>query len=115
MKLRLRGFSDADIIEGGQDAERRARDDLRREQRLRVATQSGKSELPREELIAAHLGLLEHTPTGDFYVVSRGEQYGEKFDSFAAFFIAADGDVVFLETPASGPKTRAELEERRSR
>jgi hypothetical protein len=115
VKLRLKGFSDQEIVEGGEDAQRRARDELRREQRLRVAMQSGWPELARADLIPAHLGLLEHTPTGDFYAVSRGEQYGEKFDTAAAFYIDPTGAAVFLERPSSGPKTRAELEARRSR
>jgi hypothetical protein len=112
---RFRGFSDEQTIEGGVDAERRARDELRREQRVRVAMTSGHPELARADLAPAHLGLLEHKPSGEFYVVSRGEQYGEKFDTFAAFIVERDGDVTFLERPSSGPQSRAELEKRRSR
>ena len=116
MKLRttLKGFSDQALIEGGADAERRARDELRREQRLRIAMTSGKPELPRSDLAPAHLGLLEHTPTGEYYAVSLGEQYGEKLDTFAAFYIDRNGDPVFLERPASGPKSRAELAEQQA-
>ena len=113
MKLgvRLKGFSDQAIIEGGVDAERRAQAELTREQRVRVAMTSGRPELPRSELAAAHLSLLEHTPTGEFYAVCRGEQYGETHDRFDAFFVDRNGDPVFLEQPQSGPKSRAELEQ----
>ena len=117
MKLgaKLKGFSDAELVEGGPDAERRARDELRREQRVRIAMQSGKPELARSDLVPAHLGLLEHKPTGDFYSPSLAEQTGEQYDSFEAFLIERSGDVTFLERPASGAKSRQELEERRSR
>ena len=117
MKLgaKLKGFSDADLVEGGPDAERRARDDLRREQRVRIAMQSGKPELARSDLVPAHLGLLEHEPTGDFYSPSSAEQTGEQYDSFEAFIVERSGDVTFLERPASGAKSRAELIEKQAR
>jgi hypothetical protein len=99
VKLRLKGFSDQEIVEGGEDAQRRARDELRREQRLRVAMQSGWPELARADLIPAHLGLLEHTPTGDFYAVSRGEQYGEKFDTAGRLLYRPDRRCRVPRTP----------------
>ena len=75
--------------------------------------QSGKPELARSDLVPAHLGLLEHEPTGDFYAPSLAEQTGEQYDSFEAFIIERSGDVTFLERPASpGRRSRAELEER---
>jgi hypothetical protein len=102
VKLRLRGFTDQELIEGGEPAQARARDELRREQRLRVAMSSGWPELPRSDLAPAHFGLLEHKPTGEFYSVSAGEQSGGTFDTAAAFYIDQAGDPVFLERPASG-------------
>ena len=91
------------------DAERQAQAELNRERRTRVAMTSGQPELPRSDLAPAHLSLLEHTPTGEFYAVCRGEQYGETHDRFDAFYIDRNGDPVFLERPSSGPKSRAEL------
>lgn len=116
MKLaaRLKGFSDQELVEGGEDAQRRAQDDLNREQRLRVAMNSGWPELPRSDLAPAHLSLLEHTPTGEYFLISRGEQTGEKYDTAAAFYIDPNGDPVFLERPASGPKSKAELAQQRA-
>ena len=65
-RLRVRGFSDESLIEGGEDAQRRARDDLRRDQRVRVVMNSDWPQLARDELRPAHLrGLLEHVQTGD--------------------------------------------------
>ena len=65
MKLaaRLRGFSDQELVEGGEPAQRQAQADLNSEQRLRIAMTSGRPELPRSELAPAHLSLLEYMPT----------------------------------------------------
>lgn len=112
---RFRGFSDQELVEGGEAAQRRAQAELRREQRLHVAMTSGWPELRRSDLEPAHLGLLEHEPTGDFYAVTRGEQFGENYDTAAAFYIDPAGDAVFLERPASGAKSRAELEQAQAR
>lgn len=113
MKLRGLRFSDQELVEGGEDAERRARDEERRERLIRIAMSSGKPCLAAEELQPAHLSLLEHRETGEFFVVSRGEQDGE-WAEFAAYFIARDGSPVFLERPSSGPASRAELAEQQA-
>jgi len=114
MKLGLkRGFSDEALVEGGENVQRRAQADLNREVRLRVAMQSGKPELLRSDLKPAHLGLLEHVETGEVFAVSQGEQDGE-FHTFDAYFIGRDGSPVFLQRPASGPTSRAELDAQRA-
>ena len=117
----LKGFSDAGEIEGeGTPEERKAGqgrrqgEKLQRDQRERIAMQSGKPCLSASDLGPAHLGLLEHAPTGDYYRVSRGEQYGEQRDTFAAFIINRDGSVTFLERPSSGPQNRDELDQARA-
>jgi hypothetical protein len=114
LATRLKGFSDQELVEGVEPAQSKAQEDLRREQRLRVAMQSGRPELPRSDLIPAHLSLLEHVPTGEFYGISRGEQYGASFDGFDAFFVDGNGDAVFLQHPSCGPRSRGELEEMRA-
>ena len=119
MKLgaRLRGFSDEELIEGGEPAEREARDKLRRDQRVRIAMMSGKPELPRSELVPARLpsrSVLEHTPSGEFFAPTSAEQNGTEHDSFDAFLIERSGDVTFLQRPQSGAQSRAELEAHRN-
>jgi hypothetical protein len=90
------GFSDAEIIEGGEDAERRARDELRRDQRVRIAMNSGKPEIARSRLRSARFGSVEDVETGTLYGISAGEHDGAH-DTFDAFAIAKDGSPIFLE------------------
>ena len=68
-------------------------------------------EIPRRELDFGRFH-VEHVPTGDFYSRVAGE-VSEESKNVAAFYIAADGEPVFLERPAGGPMTRREFEERR--
>ena len=86
----------------------------RREQRVAMEMRSNWPELARVDLKFGVL--IEHTPTGAFYRVMRGEVYGAGNDPVDAYFVNADGDAVFLQRPVKGsPQTRAELEERPSR
>lgn len=75
---------------------------------------SGKPELAGAEFEAAHISrMLLHVPSGRYYVISQG-LHETDYETFDAFLIDRSGDVVFLEEPASGPKTRAELDELRA-
>jgi hypothetical protein len=113
----LKGFSDAGEIEGeGTPEERKAVQErqrgekLQRDQRERIAM-NGRC-IARADLTDGPLGLLEDITDGAFYRVSNGEHTSE--DTFAAFTTAANGDIVFLEAPASGPRSRAELDQARA-
>lgn len=113
-RLRVRGFSDESLIEGGEPAQQRARDEYRHERRLRVAMNSEWPQLAGEDLQPAHAGLLEHRSSGDYYIVSRGEHDDPQFSTAVAYYFDVAGHVVFLERPASGPARRAELAEQQA-
>jgi hypothetical protein len=113
LKPRLPGFSDTELVEDPA-AEQRARAELSRQQAIRVAMTSGLPEIARSDLQPAHLGLLEHSESGAFFRVSQGTHDDVNFLAADAFYMTHDGPV-FLEQPASGPKTRAELEQQQAR
>jgi hypothetical protein len=96
LTTRLRGFSDQDLIEGGEPAQARARDEFRRDQRLRVAMNSGKPEIARARLAPARFGSVEDVETGTLYRISAAEHDGAN-DTFDAFAVAKSGDPIFLE------------------
>lgn len=111
--MRLRGFTDRELIEGGEPARLEAAKMLRRDQRLKIARDSGALELEYEDL-RRHFAGYEHVPTGAFFSLNRGEVFGGQFDNIAAYVVLQD-DVMLLETPAGGPKSRQELAEDRER
>lgn len=90
------GFSDADLVTGDDESRRRAREELRRQQRLRFAENS-----PWPRLNFADLNFerfyVEHAPTGERYRICRGEAMDTAYSPAVAWFIGTDGGPVFLE------------------
>jgi hypothetical protein len=85
-----------------------------RSRQLELARRYGWPQLDREELVFDGRGIVEHKPTGRFFVLCRGELTDALYTAAEAFFVDATGTVRFLETPAGYPKTRAELDQRRA-
>jgi hypothetical protein len=79
---------------GTPEQQREALKQFRREQRLRVAMRAFE-ELPRDEVTVVRAGLVHHGR--DTYRVHRGDVVDVTTKAVIAFFVAADGDVVFLE------------------
>lgn len=78
------------------EARRRARDELRRSQRLEIARRAGLRELERDDLRARPFRLLEHRPTGERFRVFHGVADALYIGAVAAFYRDGD-DAVFLE------------------
>ena len=87
--------------------QRAARAAHRRQQRLRIAMQSGWAEVPRNRLKFGARGQVENEATGEFYAVYRGE-VDPQACPVIAYYIDEDGSPVFLEPPR-GPRNRDEL------
>ncbi len=103
------------LVVGDEVSRRRARAEHRRQLRLAEARR-GKWEELRPGELARVSRYLEHTPTGRLYQVHRGDITDTVHTPVIAYFIEpASNDVVYLERPTSGRKTRAELEARRTR
>jgi len=95
-----------------QERQQRAAEELRREQRLRIAQKAGMAEIPRGEL--RRFGpYLERAATGELFHVSRGEVFDQGHDVASAYYHDAGGGLVFLQRP-QGPQTRAEFEAQRA-
>jgi hypothetical protein len=72
----------------------RAREQLRREHRLRIAMRSQIPELRRADIEPGRFGTVEHRD-GTRYRVKRGEV--DERHCGTAYYLDAAGDVVFLE------------------
>lgn len=71
------------------------RQDLRRAQRLRVA--STLEEINRADLQFGRFDMVLNTRTGGNYKIIRGEVADAKFTPAVAYYHDSAGDVVFLE------------------
>jgi len=72
----------------------RAREQHRRDQRLRIAMRSQVPELRRADLEPGRFGMVEHRD-GTRYRIKRGEV--DEHHCGAAYYLDQTGDVVFLE------------------
>jgi hypothetical protein len=89
------------------------REEFLRAQRMRVATSSGIEEIPRADLEFRRFDVL-HVPTGRLFHLVRGEVIDVKYAALAAFYVTPAQDAIFLEEPASWPKTLDEEAEQRA-
>ena len=85
-------------MQGGSraDTEPATRDALVRAQRLRTAISGPLRELKRSDVTLGRFGMVEHTD-GSTYRIVRGEVVDALFSPAVAYFVNANGDVVFLE------------------
>jgi len=89
----LKGFTDQELVEGGEPAQRKAREELRKQQLVRLATSSNLDEIPKADICPGRFGLLEADGVL-FRVVAVHPDVG--IGAATAFF--RDGDsVTFLE------------------
>ncbi len=98
MKLRgvLGGFSDEGLVEGGETARIRERDEQRRQKRLAAA--SALRRLPVEDLRFGRFGVVEHVPSGDLFFVMRGAEVVDvQFTAAVAVTAGESGDPIFLQ------------------
>ena len=96
MKLSSFRFHDADEIEG--TAASVDREQVRRDQRLRLAMKSDWPEIPRDRLEFGRY-LVTDTGTNELYSLYHGEVEAQ-FTPVAAYFVNDEGDPVFLEIHA---------------
>lgn len=96
MTLRSRiGFAGSDLVTGDEESRRRAREDLRHQQRLYVAETSSWPRLDLADLrFERHY--VEHVPSGERYRIVRGEVTDALYTPATAWCIR-EGDPVFLE------------------
>ena len=91
----LGGFTDEDLVEGGEEARRRERAEQRRRQRLAAA--SALRRIPAEDLTFGRFSVT-HKPTGEEFFVMRGAEVAEvQYSPAVAYTTGAAGDPVFLQ------------------
>ena len=100
------------FVTGTPQDQERARAQFRKEQRLRIAHDSGRPELRRADLRFDHHYVV-HEPTGALYMQMRGEVASGYYDNVDAYFVNQAGEAVFLQRPP-GPQTLDELSEARA-
>ena len=89
-------FADADLVAGTEEPRRRAREDLRRQQRLHFAESST---WPRVDLADLRFGhhLVENKRTGETYRRYQGEMLDAMHTPIVAWSITPNGPI-FLES-----------------
>jgi hypothetical protein len=95
----------------GAEASQAARQEHRRQDRLRVAMGGGWPEFPRSALTPRAFGIIEHVD-GTLYKQVHGEITAHPTSPVVAFFIDPTGQAIFLEAVAGA--TRDELAQRRA-
>ena len=90
------GIADRELYEGDDDTRRRAREELRRQQRLHFAESSTWKRLNLADLRFERF-YVEHAPSGERYRIVRGEVMDAHFTPAVAWFVGTDGGPVFLE------------------
>jgi hypothetical protein len=105
---RLLDPNDPKYVTGSQEEQKQAREDWRRAMRVRKVVASDRTEIPRAKLKQGPFGLLEHDD-GTYYRPVGGDP--DHLPDAHHYYVTENGDIVLLEPPASGPKTRAELEQ----
>jgi hypothetical protein len=86
-----------------------------RDRQVEEARRFGWPQLDRADLIFDGRGIVEHRPSGTFYVLHRGQLDDLIYAGAVAFFEDASGTIRFLEAPPAGfPKDVAELKRRRA-
>ena len=105
---------DAELVVGDEASRAAAREEHRREERVRLAHKGPWQELRRSDLKIRRYGFVVDSTTGLVYRVKSGEVFGSKEDGVDAVFFDQDGEPVFLQQPPHGPRTVAELEQRQA-
>jgi hypothetical protein len=109
------GISDQRFVAGSEEEDRRrTRDEYRRQHALDLAAKSGLPEIPHQDLEPRPFAILEDRASGVFFVPIRGVVDDPKRSGATAFYLDPSGQPVYLQRPASGPKSRAELEQHRA-
>ncbi len=90
----LGGFSDEEFVTGDEESRRRAREDMRRQQRLHFAESSNWKRIDLADLRFGRI--VEDTRTGERYRVYRGEVFDAVNLPVIAWYISPEGPV-FLE------------------
>lgn len=101
-----------ELVSGSPEDQKQAREEAKRRQRLGVVQRANLPELRRAELETHRLGLL-HTPTGDLYVIERGELHDASHTTAAAYYVTGAEDVQLLKRP-DGPQSLDELAAKRA-
>jgi hypothetical protein len=112
-------FTHRRFVEGSEEDRKRAHEEAHQEirayQQAQLALKSGLPEIPLNQLKFARFGQVEDTASGDLYQVIRGLVDGDpKRCGAAAWFVDGGDNVIWLKRPASGPQTRAELEQQQA-
>jgi hypothetical protein len=105
--------ADPRLVVGTEEERKRAREELRRRVEIAQAMKSGLEEIPRDRLRFSKY-VIEDEVTGSFYSAVRGVVNDTQFTNAVAFFFNEQGDPVYLERPAAGPRSRDELAAKRA-
>lgn len=103
-------LNDPRLVTGSPEAQKEAREELRRHTFARKVMGSGRVEIPRAELDFQRFGIIEHvaSPHGDYYRATGGDP--DYLPNATAYYFAADGQPVLLAPVAESPRSRAERE-----
>ena len=89
-------FENEALLTGDEESRRRAREDLRRQQRMHFAEGSSWPRLDFADLRFARLH-VEHMPSNQRYRIVRGEIADAIYAPAVTAWFIRDGEVVFLE------------------
>ena len=107
-------LADRKFVEGTEEqrrqAQKEAAEQIRLHQQHELAMKSGLREVRRADVEWRRFGQVE--VAGEFFHVIRGQVSDPSRSSAVAWFVDAANEIVWLERPASGPRNRAELEQR---
>ena len=104
-------LADHRFVEGTEESRRQAREEAAEQIRLyqaqELAMRSQLREIPRSEITPLRFGMVE-TTAGEFFVVIRGQVSDPQRSSAVAFYVDSADEIVWLERPGNGPRTRAD-------
>lgn len=107
-------LADRRFAEGTEESRRQARQEaaeqIRVYQQHEAAMRSQLPEVPRGQIEFGKFGRVEIA--GEFYAVIRGHVDDPSRSPAVAWYVDEHGEIVWLERPPSGPRSRAELEQR---
>jgi hypothetical protein len=93
--------SDHRLFSGTIEDQKQARLEYARHSRIRRIVNSGRDEIPRNELTPIRHGMLEHEPTGNWYRPFGGDVDFGLAAGVSAYFMTETGEPVLLENAGS--------------